>query len=331
MAGASRLRPWRARLTYTEDTLLNLKTCFTWMGALLTAAVLAGCGGSGTDSGGTVRLVNATQGYGALDGYVTDVKQFSGIAESGASGYVGVGSGTLTFKLKLADSSTTALTQDLTPTSGTNYSLLAYNIGSKLSVAFLNDSQLAPTVGTAAFRVFNGATPAGAVDVYVTDSTTALTDVSPVASSVAAPGIGAYTEITKGTYRVRVTGAGDKNDLRLDIPAVTLSDQQIATLVLSSTSGGVLVNGLVLNQGGTATAFKNTTARVRVVAAVTGNGTVAASAGGLALGTALQAPSVGSYIVTPAALPKGSRRGTNHLIRPDTAPGTWRRVYVPSD
>jgi hypothetical protein len=150
--------------------------------------------------------------------------------------------------------------------------------------------------------VFNGATAAGYVDVYITAPDADLSTATATASSVASASVTSYVEITKGTYRIRVTGYGDKTDLRLDIPSVTLSDQQITTLMLTSTAGGVLVNGLLVNQGGTVTAYKNANARVRVVAAVSGNASVTTSTSDGSLNTTLLSPTVGTYVTTPASL-----------------------------
>jgi IMP dehydrogenase/GMP reductase len=97
-----------------------------------------------------------------------------------------------------------------------------------------------------------------------------------------------------------VTGASDKTDIRLDIPSIALSDQQIATLILTSTPGGVLVHGLLLNQGSTATAMNNTSARIRLIANTTANGVVAATVNGNVLSTGLKSPIVGSYTLIPA-------------------------------
>jgi hypothetical protein len=119
---------------------------------------------------------------------------------------------------------------------------------------------------------------------------------------VAGASMTSYVEITKGTYRIRVTGYGDKTDVRLDIPSVTLSDQQVTTLMLTGTAGGVLVNGLLVNQGGTVTAYKNPNARVRVVAAVSGNASVGARTTDGTLSATLLSPSVGTYVTTSAAL-----------------------------
>ena len=78
-----------------------------------------------------------------------------------------------------------------------------------------------------------------------------------------------------GTYRIRVTGAGNPSDLRLDIPQVILLNQRVATVILTPTAGGTLANGSVLIEqgsdgtGGLYSATPNTNARVRLVAAVT--------------------------------------------------------------
>ena len=54
------------------------------------------------------------------------------------------------------------------------------------------------------------------------------------------------TPPTAGTYQIRVTGAGNPSDLRLDIPQVILLNQRVATVILTPTAGGTLANGSVL-------------------------------------------------------------------------------------
>ncbi|HJV60652.1 MAG TPA: DUF4397 domain-containing protein [Albitalea sp.] len=269
--------------------------------SLLMAALLSGCGG-GSGSTGTVRLVNATHDFAALELYTSDTERASGVAESTASGYIELDEGSYSFRLKTAGSSTTSLSSTLSVAKDTAYSIVAYNTGSTLGLAYFSDNQSAPTSGTAALRLFNGAPSAGTLDVYVTATDADLATASPAVGSLSGATLGSYAEFGKGTYRIRVTGAGDKTDLRLDIPAITLADQQVATLVLTGSGGGVLVNGLLVNQGGTVAAFKNGNARVRVVAAVTGNGSVSASTASATLASSLQSPSVGGYVSTPATL-----------------------------
>ena len=114
----------------------------------------------------------------------------------------------------------------------------------------------------------------------------------------------AYTQVNAangGTaYHLCVTVAGDKSDLRLDIPALTLSHGQIVTVILTRSSGGVLLNGLVLNQQGSLTAATNASSRLRLAVGATGGALVTATANGVSLGTNLPAPAVGSYVLVPA-------------------------------
>lgn len=85
-------------------------------------------------------------------------------------------------------------------------------------------------------------------------------------------------------WHVCVTGTGDRSDLRLDIPALTLGSQQIATLILTKSTGGVLLNALLLNQQGTLTSYANTSVRLRLVADAASGGVVSASGDSVAFG-----------------------------------------------
>ena len=121
-------------------------------------------------------------------------------------------------------------------------------------------------------RIFNTASAEiGPVDVYL------LADCGSLATSGAAPfaaGLSglqsAYTQLAVPAtpLHVCVTAPGDKSDLRLDIPALTLSDQRIVTIVLVRTGGGFLLNGLLLDQQSALTSALNGLARVRVAASL---------------------------------------------------------------
>ncbi len=93
--------------------------------------------------------------------------------------------------------------------------------------------------------------------------------------------------------------AGDKSTLLLDIPALTLKDQEIATLILTHTTGGVLLNGAVLDQQGAMTPYTSAIARVRVAADPTvGQTTVTINNTEI---TAAAAPqSISSYVTLPS-------------------------------
>ena len=275
---------------------------FWWAAAAVCVLpLLHACGGSGSDGGdGAVRLVNATDDYASLDLYATDTLLSSGVASTTASTYVSVGAATYTMRLKLNGSSTTSSSSSRAVGSDVSYTLVAYSTGETLKSAFLEDSEVAPTSGSAKLRVFNASTEAGTVDVYVTATDAALSSSSPTNLALGTERIGGYTEYGKGTYRIRVTGTGDKSDLRLDIPAIDLADQQIATLVLTSTPGGVLVHGLLINQKDTVSAQRNGSARVRLVASAASGGTVAGVANGTTLSAGLKSPAVSNYALVNA-------------------------------
>lgn len=280
---------------------MKLKTW--WLAAAVCILpLLHACGGAEDEASfsGAARLVNATDGSVALDLYVDDTKIASSVAVDSVGSYVELEEGSYAFKLKAAGSSTTSdntahsISEDLRNT------LLAYTTGQVLKTAWLDDNEDAPSSGTAKLRVFNASTEAGAVDVYVTDSGATLDGSAATTTNLASEKLSAYNEIGSGSYRVRVIGTGAKTDLRLDIPAITLADQQIATLVLTSTPGGVLVHALLLNERGALDAHKNTAARVRLVASVADKASVGASANGVSLASGLASPGVGDYKLVDA-------------------------------
>lgn len=271
--------------------------------AVLSLPLLQACGGGSNDGGGSgsLRLVNAADGYASLDVYADDTKIGDAVTSDSAGDYTTLGSGSHTLKLKRTGSSTTSSSSTRTVSGDTAYTLLAYNTAESLRTVLLTENQAAPTGGTAAFRAFNAATEAGALDVYVTDTAaTSLDDSSTTVTSLATERVSNYTEISAGTYSVWVTGAGDKTDLRLRLPSVALTDQQITTLVLTATPGGVLVHGLSLDQKGSVTARKNPSARVRLVASAAANGSASASVNGVSLSAGLTSPTVGNYVLVPA-------------------------------
>ena len=180
----------------------------------------------------------------------------------GAGSYVTLGAGTYTLKLKRNGSSTTVNSTDRSVAVSTSHTLLAHSTADTLRSVFLTDNETAPTSGAAWLRVFNASIEAGALDVYVTASSATLADSSPTVSALGTERFSSYNEISAGSYRVRVTGSGDKTDLRLDVDGISLADQRIGTLVLTTTPGGVLVNSLFIDQS-TVTGVANPSARIR--------------------------------------------------------------------
>ncbi|MEP6739487.1 MAG: DUF4397 domain-containing protein [Caldimonas sp.] len=289
--------------------------------AVLATALLAACGGGGSSNGSaSVRLVNATSTHPSLTLLANTSASVGATAIDTVSAYSGVDAGSPTLQLNDATSGTALATTVPSLAKDAHYTVLAYESGGAVKTAVIAEDTAAPTAGTAVLRVFDAATDSGAIDVYVTDPAVDITTLSsPTFTFVSSSSTQAsvFLSFAPGTYRVRVTGAGNTADLRLDIASITLASQQLATVVLTPTIGGTLANGSVLLQQGAYTASRNTNARVRLFAAVTPGALVSASAGApIAVGNT--APSVSAYALVPA----GSALAITVNGAPVTAPAT---------
>ena len=286
------------------------------------ALALAACGGGGGSSGSAnVRLVNATSTHSSLNLLSNGNTAVSGAAQDTVSNYASVDAGSPTLQVNDATSGSALTTLAPSVNKDGHYVVIAYESGGTLGTTIIAEDTTAPSAGTASLRLFDAATDAGAVDVYITDPSASLAGSSPsfsFASSVALQASG-YLSFAPGTYRIRVTGAGNIGDLRLDVPSVVLTDQEIANVLLTPTSGGTLVNGAVLSQQSTYTAGRNTNARVRLAAAVSGGATVSASAGAVAIGSNVISPSVSGYVLVPAGAALNVSVNGNSVGAPATA------------
>ncbi len=303
----------------------------------LAGVVLVACGGNGSgSSSGTarVRLLNASTAYSSLDFYVDDSKKNSALAYGAVGEYADVGTSSLSTVITNAGSTSALSTTGRTLTGGVSYTVVAYGWQGAMKTALLEEDAAAADSGKSKLMVLNTAPDAGTLDVYLTGSDESLDNASPVAASVAGGGTVGYTSITAGTYRLRVTAAGDKTDLRLDVGGVTLASTQVATMIITPGPSGVLVHALLELQQGAVSQFNNNLARARVVASVAGNGKVTASIGGITLlsnGTSPTIGNYGSFIASNSAL-QVVVNGTPVLVSsPTVAAGTDLTLMVWGD
>jgi hypothetical protein len=270
-----------------------------WTALLATgvAALLLACGGGPDRSKANLRLVNATSGYEKLDLLVDGSRRFSEVAVGATDRYVELDPDEADSVLTRPGSSTPLVSLTPAVKEDKHYTLLAYGSEGELKTVLLDDNADAES-GKARLRVVNAAPGAGNVDVYVTGTDEPLSSAVALQAGAAVGTVGGYTTLNAAIWRLRITGAGDKTDLRLDVSGVALSRGQVATLVVKPSAGGLLVNALVLTQQGGITALTSTQARVRVAAP--NSGTVSASVPGTVLLSAAAAPVVGPYKSLPA-------------------------------
>jgi hypothetical protein len=270
--------------------------------AALPLAWLTACGGGGDDGNdANIRLINASPSYAALDLYIEDEKQASAVAFGAGSEFASVtNGGDVERTLTAAGSTVELLNQVGSLDSGERYTVVAYGWEGALKSVIMTEDEDAADNDKTKVSALNIAADAGELDVYLTGEDDLLEASTPVASGVDAGGQSSFNSVSSGTYRLRVTGHGDTDDLRLDVSGVVLSSEKVLTLILTPGQGGVLVHAIGAVQDGAVTPYLNTKARARLVAAVAGGGIVTASAGETSLGTGVLSSQTRDYVLVDA-------------------------------
>jgi len=260
---------------------------------------LSGCGGGEDRSMAQLRLLNASVGYDALDLVVDGDRVRSAVAFGSVSGYAEVDPSATDTDITREGGSAALFTATPSLSRGNHYTYVAFGDDGDLSATLLTEESSEPDSGEVRLRVLSGAAAAGDLDVYLTPESTAIDDAAPFFSDVTAGTASSYGTLDADTWRLRVTAAGDPDDLRLDVSGVVLDSRQIATLVLVAGAGGVLVDAMLLDQQGELAGYTNSQVRVRAVAAVPG-ASITASVGGVSLINGVTAPAVGLYRLVDA-------------------------------
>jgi hypothetical protein len=271
---------------------------------LICAATLAlhACGGSGEEKGEDpkIRLLNLSAGYSSLDLMTNldsdddddDETQATNVTLESVSSYATLDPDDYTVKVRRTGSGSVLRSfaaEELVEDTINTY--VAYGDVGNFGALRIDDTLDEADAGDSKLGVAN-VSSAGALDVYLTDATTDLDDTTPVLSSVGSSLSQLVTD--SGTFRLRVTASGDTADVRLDIPNFTLTDKAVASLILTSTQGGMLANAIFLPQGGQPTKFTNTKARLRGAVGLANGANASIQVGGQSVLSAATAGVIGS-------------------------------------
>jgi hypothetical protein len=272
--------------------------------SLLACAALAlGACSSGDDEeagDARIRLLNLSVGYPTLDLITNfdadddddDETQASSVALDTASQYVTLEADDYTIKLKRTGSG--SILRSFTGeqlVEGTVNTYVAFGEVGAFGALRLDDSLDEAEAGETKLSVAN-VSSAGALDVYITEASVDLDDTTPVLSSVGANFVTLLVD--SGTFRLRVTAAGDTSDVRLDVASFTLEDRGVAALIFTSTQGGMLANAAYMPQEGQPTKILNNKARLRGAIAVANGASASIQAGGVTVLSAATAGVIGS-------------------------------------
>ena len=267
---------------------------------LATLATLTACGGGTDRTKAQVRLVNASSGYTSLDLRVDDQLRQGAVTYGQTASYAEVDPGKTASTLSRAGAGTALLSFTPSVSAKKYYTVLAYGPQGALKQVLLDENSAEPDTNRSLLRFVNAAPDAGTLDIYLTGANDSLADSVPVQAGVAPDGISGFLTVASGSYRLRVTAANNKDDLRLDVSGLALSSKQVATLVVSPGVGGVLVKSLLIIQQGSIAAQAATQARLRVAAGLADAGLVSLQVGGSAVLSNVTVPAVTQYVLVPA-------------------------------
>lgn len=273
----------------------------------LAATALAGCGG-GSSSNTNLRLLNTNvSSPNALSLEVNGTVISSGVAFGSAGSYVSVGTDTNT--VRVLDQNGTAIYSSSFSLSGSSgpYTLVVAGFSGSTHTTTLTENQSSAASSRAYLRILDQCPDAGDIDIYMLGDGETLASATPLVSLSSITLAGYYT-LNSGTYTLVVTGAGSRDDVRLSQSGITLASTSVQTLVLSSAAGGVLVDATLVLQQSTATTYRNTQSRLRVVSALpsqaVASATVTSGGSAVSLLSSLVSPAIGTYsLVASGSLP----------------------------
>lgn len=279
---------------------MKKRTFLSFMAAAPLSTVLTGCGSNSDGGQAQVRFINVNPSYTGVGMKVDGDTVFSDVEFGTVSGYSDVSSGSIDVTVRASGSASDLVAKSVSLSSDEDYTFVLYGwSGDDAALAYYIENEDTPNSGEATLAVLNASVDAGDLDVFFTGVDDTLDSASSFASSLSGGTRKSPKTVDAGTYRLRVTTAGDINDVRLDV-TVTFESQKVYTLLLSPGSSGVLLNGHLLQQGGGLTSLANTQARVRVVSAVSANGKVAMKIDGETLQSATKSPLVADYQLVTA-------------------------------
>jgi hypothetical protein len=277
---------------------VSRRTALAAIGAV--GAVLSGCGGGEDRTLARLRFINSSADA-ALDLTVDGERRFSAVPYGVDPGRTEVDPQNTDSIITRPGSAATLLRLTLPLDENRRYTLLAWGAVGALQTALIGEDDGEPAENTADLRWLNAVPDGERLDVYLTGADDSLAAAVPVLSGVATGPLGGAVNVVSGTWRLRVTAAGSKTDVRLDQPAVQIGSRQVATFVFTPAgstaplSGGVLLNTLVINQQGSVDRIDTPLARVRAVAGLPDSGTVFIELNGTVLANQIGSPAVGPY------------------------------------
>ena len=206
--------------------------------ALVLGLVLvnAGCGSS--NSNAQLRVMNASPGESSVNVTLNSTSITTGLGYGTATGYTGVSAGSPTLDFVPDGGTTTLISEAISLSSGSTYTVLADNYSTDIGLTMFTDNNTAPSAGNFNLRLINASPGLGTADVYVVSPGTNLDTVTPSVTGLAFAGASSYISLVAGNYEVYFTLTGQKL-IYIDSGPQSWSAGQVRTVVgLNGESSG---------------------------------------------------------------------------------------------
>ena len=270
----------------------------TLLAALLASvAVLAGCHNSGRVQNTTdFRAVNAIIDAEPLDVLINGDVKLGAVAFATTTNYITFDAGNVDVKLRSTTNQSVLFDGTYGLGNAIRNTLIAYGRRDAAAVLLMPEDTVKPSAGHARVRVAQLAPDAGAVDVYISGSTTPIG--TPVLSGTTYPVLAGPVEVPAGKSSIVVTVAGSADVLFSSPAPLTFQDGGAYTVIVMPSRGGKLVNALFLEQGsGGGTYLASNAARIKAVNGIPGS-MLNVKLDGTAVLSAVTFTGVSSYINT---------------------------------
>jgi hypothetical protein len=253
--------------------------------------MLPGCGGTGVTT--RLRVVNASLAYSAVDIYHDDDLLITALAAQSTSAWLELDS-TRSAPLEVRRGGVLLVEAEWEPDTASDSTAIYSGNTDSPALLVEEDSDTDPGDNRCSLRAFNACDTAS-IDIYITTPGIPLTDAPPIFAGAEQ---GAYTEAAEaisGAQQLRITAAGDKGTIKLDV-AITLPSNTAASLVVLPARSGVLVAAVLLASAADTVALSSAHARLRYVNALDVGTTMTPAFDDAAVTTAVKAPNATAYI-----------------------------------
>jgi hypothetical protein len=178
-----------------------------------------------------VRVVHASSDAPAVDVLVDGTVAFQNLRFKDYTNYTPVPSGSRTFALNVAGTTTTALSLPFTLMAGQTYTFYAFGklANSSLTIIGTGDELTPPAMNMTKIRIVHGASTAPAVDIFVSEPFVALPS-APLLSAVPFIASSHYLTVPSADYQARVTPTGVRTVV-IDSRRLTLTPGTVRTVV----------------------------------------------------------------------------------------------------